>query len=146
MIRKFEACDIGQLMRIWLDGNREAHDFIPREYWETHASAVREQILQAEVYVYETDGDVQGFVGMQGDYLAGIFVEEQSQGIGIGKQLLNYVKEIHPALSLNVYQRNKRAVRFYQREGFSIISKDVDEDTGEADFTMSWTNGCSPII
>ena len=75
---------------------------------------------------------------MQDTYLAGIFVKKQFRMHGIGKQLLNHVKSIHPILVLNVYQKNKRAVAFYQREGFLILSKGVDEDTGEADFTMCW--------
>ncbi|HIZ54692.1 MAG TPA: N-acetyltransferase [Firmicutes bacterium] len=146
MIRKFEACDIEQVMRIWVKGNIEAHDFIPREYWEAHIPVVREQLLQAEAYVYETDGEIQGFIGMQGDYLAGIFVEKQSRSRGIGKQLLHYVKNIHSVLSLNVYQKNRRAVKFYQQEGFSVVSEDMDEATGQMDYTMSWNSrNCTMI-
>ena len=39
---------------------------------------------QAEVYVYENDKKVQGFVDVRDEYVEGIFVvdEMQSQGIG----------------------------------------------------------------
>ena len=36
---------------------------------------------------------IRGFVGMAGDYLAGIFVDRRSRSMGIGKTLLDYVKE-----------------------------------------------------
>ncbi|MFR7971908.1 MAG: hypothetical protein ACLU8C_05935 [Lacrimispora saccharolytica] len=79
MIRMFDACDLDQVMELWLNGNIEAHDFIPRNYWESNAPMVREQLLQAEIYVYETDGKILGFVGLQGDYLAGIFVDRHAR-------------------------------------------------------------------
>lgn len=138
MIRTFETRDLEQIVKIWLNGNIEAHHFIPKTYWEANLPFLREQLLQAEVYVYEENGILQGFVGMQADYLAGIFVEKHSRCRGVGKQLLHYVKEIHPALTLNVYQKNKRAVEFYQREGFSLLKEGVDKDTGEMEYTMSW--------
>lgn len=138
MIRKFQSTDTGQVMNIWLRGNEDAHSFIPKDYWKSNYSMVQEQLLQAEVYVHETEGTIQGFVGIQENYLAGIFVKKEVRSTGIGKQLLDYVKAIHPVLTLNVYQRNRRAVEFYKREGFSITLEDIDPDTGEADYTMRW--------
>ena len=60
--------------------------------------------------------------------------------MGIGKQLLNSIKQIYTILSLNVYQQNERAIKFYQQEGFSIISEDVEENTGQVEYTMSWNS------
>ncbi len=138
MIRRLEKEDLDQVMEIWLKGNQEAHDFISEKYWESHISEVQKQLLQAEVYVCEEEGKIKGFVGMQGEYLAGIFVEQKSRSLGIGRLLLDQAKRSHPVLSLNVYEKNERALKFYQREGFVVISKRVDEDTGEMDCTMFW--------
>ena len=138
MIRKFERTDTGQVMQIWLEGNMEAHDFIPADYWVSHYSQVKEQLLQADIYVYEQDEKIQGFVEMMHHYLAGIFVDKQYRSRGIGKILLDYIKENYPAFSLNVYQKNRRALDFYLREGLVIAEKGVDEDTAEPDYTMSW--------
>jgi putative acetyltransferase len=65
-------------------------------------------------------------------------VDRSCRSCGVGKRLLEYVKQTHSALSLDVYQKNIRAVDFYRREGFVIVSSQADEDTGEFDFTMSW--------
>ena len=56
----------------------------------------------------------------------------------VQEQLLDYEKQGHDTLILNVYQKNVRAVNFYEREGFVIVSEQADEDIGEFDFTMSW--------
>ncbi len=138
MIRKFQISDTGQVMQIWLNGNEDAHPFIPKEYWRSYFAKVQEQILQAEVFVCEADGSIQGFIGITDGYIAGIFVDRSCRSCGVGKRLLEYVKQTHSALSLDVYQKNIRAVDFYRREGFVIVSSQADEDTGEFDFTMSW--------
>lgn len=138
MIRKFEKKDTERVMQIWLEVNIETHDFVPSKYWLSQYQSVQKQILQADIYVYEQDKEIQGFVGMMDDYLAGIFVDKKCRSMGIGKSLLECAKKNYPAFSLNVYQKNRRAVNFYLREGLSIVSKEIDEDTGETDYTMAW--------
>lgn len=140
MIREFHTGDLERVIQLWLEGNLDAHDFVPADYWVSNALIVRELLLQAELYVYDLDGEVQGFVGMQDDYLAGIFVDQNHRSMGIGRQLLDYIKTIHPTFTLNVYQRNTHAVEFYRRAGLSVIEESVDEDTGETDYTMAWIN------
>ena len=142
MIRKMETKDLDRVMQIWLNGNVDAHNFLPKSYWLGHYSSVKKALLDAEVYVYEEDKKIQGFVGMLGDYLAGIFVDKNCRSMGIGKKLLDHIKKIHPFFSLNVYRQNSRAVHFYLREGLLVAAEGIDEDTAEADYTMSW-NGHS---
>ena len=131
MIRKLCLKDMEQVVELWLSGNLDAHSFVPEEYWESHAAEVQEQLLCAEVYVYEENGRILGFAGIQENYLAGIFVQKGLRGNRIGKQLLDHAKSVHPSLTLNVYQKNQRAVSFYQREGFSILQTGTDPETGE---------------
>lgn len=60
---------------------------------------------------------------------------------GIGKQLLDRIKAKKPVLRLNVYRKNTRAVRFYEREGFEIQCGGTDGATGEKDLLMVWRRG-----
>lgn len=138
MIRKFDKKDTERVMQIWLEANKDTHDFVPSNYWLSQYPSVQKQILQAEIYVYEQDKEIQGFVGMTEDYLAGIFVDKKCRSMGIGKSLLECMKKKYPAFSLNVYQKNRRAVDFYLRERLSIASTGTDDDTGETDYTMTW--------
>lgn len=139
MIRKLRENDLAAVTKIWLDSNIKAHYFISKEYWISNYPAVKEMLPQAEVYVYEEEDTQQiiGFIGLTENYIAGIFVQENAQSRGIGKQLLNYVKEIKTILSLKVYQKNVRAISFYQREQFLIQSENID-DNNEKEFIMSW--------
>lgn len=93
---------------------------------------------QAEVYVYEVAEEIQGFVGLSGEYIEGIFAADEMQSQGIGKRLLDHMKAIKDTLHLSVYQKNTRAIRFYQREGFVIQYEGLDESTGEKEYAMLW--------
>ena len=140
MIRRLQKPDIDTVSDIWLEANRDTHDFIPAEYWENEFLPVKEMLLQAEVYVYtdEYKNESEGFVGLDQEYIAGIFVRKEARSKGIGKALLDFVKGKKQELTLNVYQKNERAVRFYQREGFLILEKKEDETTGEKEYLMGW--------
>lgn len=138
MIRELQKTDIDRVADIWLDANLKAHYFIPAQYWKRNFNLVKEMLLQAEVYVYEDNQKIQGFIGLSDEYIEGIFVSENMQSQGIGKLLLNYAKDKKNKLLLNVYQKNVRAISFYQREGFEIQCSGIDEATGEKDYVMAW--------
>lgn len=141
MIRTFRENDLTDVMQIWLNTNIKTHNFIPKRYWTDNYAVVKEMLPQAEVYVYENDDlhQLVGFIGLTNNYIAGIFIKEGAQSKGIGKQLLNYVKEIKTVLSLSVYQKNVRAVSFYQREQFIIQCENMDGNTNEKEFIMNWS-------
>ena len=138
MIRKLQKADINRVADIWLKTNLKAHFFIPEQYWISNYEFVKELLPQAEVYVYEDDKMIQGFIGVSDEYIEGIFVSDEMQSRGIGKILLDYIKDKKDRLQLKVYQKNVRAMSFYQREGFTIQSEEMDEFTGEKEYVMNW--------
>ena len=138
MIREFQRDDINKVADIWLNTNIKAHYFISAQYWKSNFELVKELLLQATVYVYEDNQEIQGFLGMNNEYIEGIFISDDMQSHGIGKILLNYAKDKRNKLLLNVYQKNIRAISFYQREGFEIQCSGFDKDTGEKDYVMAW--------
>ena len=138
MIRKLQKADINRAADIWLKTNLKAHFFIPEQYWISNYEFVKEMLPQAEVYVDEDDKMIQGFIGINDEYIEGIFVSDEMQSRGIGKILLDYIKDKKDRLQLKVYQKNVRAMSFYQREGFTIQSEEMDEFTGEKEYVMNW--------
>lgn len=140
MIRKYVDGDIDAVMQIWLNTNIQAHRFISSNYWKNNFDVVKEMLPLAEIYVYEDDcaKQIDGFIGLNDNYIEGIFVKETMQSKGIGKQLLNHAKKVRSTLKLRVYQKNEKATKFYLREKFSIQSENVDDNTGENEFIMVW--------
>ena len=138
MVRKLQKADINRVADIWLDTNLKSHSFIPAKYWKDNFEVVKEMLPQADVYVYEDDKMIQGFIGINDECIEGIFVSDEMQSQGIGKILINYVKDKRKKLFLNVYQKNTRAISFYQREDFKIRCSGIDDATGEKDYLMTW--------
>ena len=138
MIRNLQKVDINRVADIWLKTNLKVHFFISEQYWTSNYELVKEMLPQAEVYVYEDDKIIQGFVGVRNEYIEGIFVFDEMQSHGIGKILLDYIKDKKVRLQLNVYHKNVRAMSFQQREGFTIQCEMMDEFTGEKEYVMNW--------
>lgn len=138
MIRKFCDNDINRVMTIWFDANMDSHNFVNPEYWKEKYNEVKLMIPQAEVYVYESDGIIKGFIGLDSDYIAGIFIDKIYRSRGIGTALIRFIKNSHERLILSVYEKNKSAVRFYEKSGFVVASTGTDSDTLQTEYTMLW--------
>lgn len=138
MIRKMSNKDLTEVINIWLSVNIDAHDFIDSNYWIDNKDIVETSLVQAEVYVYTSNNKILGFIGLDGNYIAGIFVSTSTQSKGIGTKLLNYAKLKKESLNLSVYEKNNRAIHFYTREGFKIIKENLDTETNEKELFMSW--------
>ena len=144
MIRPFKPIDIDSVMSIWLSGNIEAHPFVPESYWHENFSLVKEAILKSETHVAEIDNTIVGFIGLQDDFIAGLFIDKRYRSQGIGKQLLERAKQHHDHLSLLVYAENIRAYAFYEREGFVAVQHSLDNETNNYEFLMIWPDAANP--
>ncbi|MFU0790621.1 N-acetyltransferase [Virgibacillus proomii] len=138
-IRTYKADELDRLVNIWYEGSLLAHDFIEQNYWKSQQKAMRETYLpMAETYVITEENKVVGFISMVDNYLAALFVDYQYQGKGYGKRLLHFIKEKREQIDLKVYQKNKRAVSFYLKNGFELCEELFDELTVEKEFLMKW--------
>ncbi|GIO34488.1 MULTISPECIES: N-acetyltransferase [Paenibacillus] len=139
-IRTMDDKDMDAVIGIWLAASKEAHHFIEPGYWEAKQQDMRNVYLpMAETYVLEEMGQPVGFISTVQDYLAALFVHPDHQGKGYGRALLQFVKERSEELKLKVYKDNDNAYRFYCRHGFTVMEEAADEDTGHAEFVMSWS-------
>ena len=90
------------------------------QYWKSNFELVKELLLQATVYVYEDKQEIQGFIGLNEEYIEGIFVSTKIQSRGIGTILLNYVKGKRNYLFLNVYQKIHKQYLFIKEKGLKF--------------------------
>ena len=138
MIRENTNNDLEKIMQIWLDTNISVHNFIVKEHWVNTLNYVRKAIQEAEVYLYEDNKEIKGFIGINKGHIEGIFVEEKYRNQGIGKELIAYCKNKYNKLTLEVYKKNTKAINFYEREQFKPIKEDVDEANNEVEILMEW--------
>ena len=136
IIRNFNDMDLNRVLKIWYEGNLEAHDFIDPSYWDRNFNYVKRNLPLSEVYVYEINGYVVGFIGMDNGYVDGLFVDKEYRGTGIGTRLLNYIKEENDFFTLHVFENNYGAETFYENRGLIKKEESVHEDLGEVEYLM----------
>lgn len=135
MIREYQAADLDSIMAIWLQGNEQAHGFIPAEFFRGNYELVKSILPASEIYVQDLDG-VKGFIGLMDNYIAGLFVAENYRHQGIGQALIHRAKLHYNELFVNVYQKNEAATAFYLSQGFEIVSEALNEETNQIELLM----------
>lgn len=139
LLQNITQDELNSIMRLWQDGNSEGHSFIPKKYWEDKSDIVAKLLPKSIIYAYyDNNQNIVGFLGEMDSYIAGLFVKKEFQTLGIGTQLINYVKKSKNSLTLHVYKKNSKALKFYLKNSFVIDSETVDEETDEIEFSMSW--------
>lgn len=137
MIKEFKIENLEEVMEIWLQTNINAHDFIERDYWINNFDLVKKLLSDAKVYIFQEDNIIKGFIGVIEDgYIAGLFVKEEYQREGIGEKLIKYIKPKYNQLKLDVYSKNKNAMKFYLKNNFKIVNEKNNEDTNELEYEM----------
>ena len=138
MIRQLQNKDIDKIMEIWLESTIDAHKFISKESWNENYNIVKDMYIpMSKTFVYEDNDDIRGFISViNNNFIGALFVEKNHQGQGIGKNLIDYAKNLYDNLSLAVYKENEKALEFYKKMEFKIISENINEDTNCVEYIM----------
>ena len=144
MIRNYKNEDEKKVLYIWLNASVQSHDFISDEYWQKMLPVIKKYYLpNTDSFVFEDKHQIKAFMSIIDDkHLGALFVDPKFQNKKIGTKLVNFAKRRYPELTLKVFIKNERAVRFYQKHGFKIIAEQIDEDTKETELLMSWSLEC----
>jgi ribosomal protein S18 acetylase RimI-like enzyme len=97
-----------------------------------------------ELWVYEQDGKIVGFAGLNDAELTHLYVEPESHRRGIGTALLEHAKQQRPGgFWFWVFQRNEGARRFYERHGCRLLrlTDGSGNEEREPDALYEWRPG-----
>lgn len=140
MIRQAEGKDIARIAEIEVFNYRlhfypifrnDEFYFDELQVPSLMAEYQQNQDILRHTYVYD-DGVVKGFIRINGDEIAKLFVEPVLQGKGIGAALLDFALKEKGARWLWALEKNMRAIAFYQRHGFVLTGeRKLEEDTTE---------------
>ncbi|HRN95844.1 MAG TPA: GNAT family N-acetyltransferase [Candidatus Levybacteria bacterium] len=74
--------------------------------------------------VAKRDTTIVGFIHIQNNHVNHLYIDRSFQNQGIGKLLLDHAKSLYlDGLELWVFEENKDAIRFYEKEGFILTEK-----------------------
>lgn len=124
MIRKREEKHNNEIINIWYEASSLAHPFLEADFVEKAKKDLRDiYIPNTETWVYEDNNAVIGFISMLGNEIGGLFVLPNNHFKGIGTQLVNFIKESHSELDVEVFEKNAIGRAFYEKYGFVQINK-----------------------
>ena len=143
-LREFAEADLPVLADLWVMGWSETGlgvDFDARRGWLID----RLRALGAggaEIVVgLDTGRRPAGFaaIDLKSGYLDQLCVAPSELGSGLAKTLLDEAKRRSPGvIELDVNEANGRAVRFYEREGFSVVGRGLNPRSGLPTLKMRW--------
>ena len=142
-LRPYDAKDEDAAVALWLRSWQAAYpemDFAERlDWWRKRWR--NELTKSADVVMAEAGGEVIGFVTVdpQTRYLDQIVVAPEHWASGVGSALIAVAKHLSPSgLELHVNTDNARAIRLYEKLGFSVTGDGVNPISGKPVHRMRW--------
>lgn len=144
MIRTAGAQDVDAIAELY-ERSFGTLSFLPMLHTlEEHRVWFGRVVDEREVWVWDEDGVVLGFIALDEAMVDYLYVEPQVAGRGIGSALLDRAKARRPAgFSLWTFQQNEGARRFYERHGLRVVRLTDGEDNEEKtpDALYAWRPG-----
>ncbi len=141
ILRPARSTDAGTTGAI-LHGFARENDWMPELHSEAETIAFCGRMIDLGwVTVAEVQGQVAGFLALDGEEVQSLYLKAPARGQGIGQQLLDLAKTQRPNLNLYAFQANHRACRFYERNGFVGVSRGDGSENDEnlPDINYVWT-------
>lgn len=123
MIRKIEVTDYPRLIEIWESAVLNTHDFLKEEDFLYYKKQLPVYFQYVTLVGFEQDGVLVGFMGVAEGNLEMLFVDNDCQGAGIGKRLVEYAIAHLKVTKVDVNEQNAQAVGFYKHIGFNLLSR-----------------------
>src|SRR5437764_6432457 len=141
MIRQARADDVDAIATLSRRSYRTL-EFLPilhtpEEDREHFAGVVERQ----DVWVAEEDGDVVGFIALDGDLGTFFYVVPEAHGRGVGSALFGQAQQARPeGFGFWVFQANERARRFYERRGCVAVefTEGAGNEEEQPDVRYEW--------
>lgn len=139
-IRRAAPADVSRIAEILVFNNRlyfwpifqdDGYSFGEMQVLPVAESYLKDPQKLADTFVYD-DGVVKGLIQAAGGEVVKCYVAPCFQSGGVGRALLDYAVKRLDARWLWALERNRRAIRFYERAGFHATGeRKLEEGTPE---------------
>jgi putative acetyltransferase len=119
------SADFARVIEVWEASVRATHHFVTEADIQVFRPLVWDGLRDVEHLLAIRDGEerVVGFIGVEGDEVAMLFVHPDWRGQGIGRRLLTHAVVALGAMRLDVNEQNEQALGFYRRMGFTVVGR-----------------------
>ena len=131
MIVKACKADWPVLIEIWESAVMATHDFLAEADFLYYKSQLPTYFNHVTLYVFKTDNEIKGFLGVSQDNIEMLFIHNNFRGSGVGKQLLQYAINELNIYKVEVNKQNIQAFEFYQYFGFKEVGYSEVDSQGK---------------
>ncbi len=124
--------DVPRMVEVWEASVRATHLFLTEADIQFFKPLVHNALVQVQtlVCVRDVEGQVVGFIGVDGVEVAMLFIHPDWRGQGIGRRLMEYAINTRGATAVDVNEQNEQAVGFYRRMGFEVVGRSPLDNEG----------------
>ena len=141
-IRRAVAADAPAVADVYLAAFKGTYDF-PLAHTDQECRGWLAEVVvpQMETWVAEIGGRVVAMMVLDEAGIGHLYVDPPRQRHGVGSRLVALAKERRPdGLDLYTFQVNHRARRFYERQGFVVVTlgDGSGNEEGQPDVSYRW--------
>ena len=139
-IRDFEERDADELVRVWRTSFEKAVGVLDPNPLEEQRRFLVEQLAPSHtIRVVWAQDRIVGFIAVTPDSISQLYLAEEAQGQGIGRQLVDWAKaQSVGMLWLYAFESNTGAQAFYEKCGFHIVARGFEPVLGLNDIKYEW--------
>jgi putative acetyltransferase len=136
--------DWPSILDVWVASWRATYpeiDFDARRDWLMRHVRDLEALGGVTLCLFDSGSTLAGFVVINpaDGWLDQICVAPDHFGAGLGASLLSAARNVSPSvIRLDVNADNLRAIRFYERDGFSRVGRGANTLSGRETIMMEW--------
>ncbi len=123
---------LSDIVALWEASVRKTHTFLSEEEMIKLRPLVSLAVKKVQILLVakEENGTLMGFMGIENKKIEMLFVSPAFFGKRVGKALLlSAVKQYHAVL-VDVNEQNTKALEFYKRNGFFVVSRSQTDKSG----------------
>ena len=132
-IRRSCLADHNVLLLLWERSVRATHDFLTEADIDFFRPLVGQYFEgSTDIWVLTDKADVPiGFLGLDGNSIAALFMEPAFLGKGGGRRLVSHAQDLRGGvLTVDVNEQNVAARGFYEALGFSVVDRSPLDENG----------------
>lgn len=132
-IRRSCLADHNVLLLLWERSVRATHDFLTEADIDFFRPLVGQYFEgSTDIWVLTDKADVPiGFLGLDGNSIAALFMEPAFLGKGGGRRLVSHAQNLRGGvLTVDVNEQNVAARGFYEALGFSVVDRSPLDENG----------------
>ena len=116
-------------------GQKDIHSFLEHKNYFIEAMQRKNYVA----YLAIDEEKVIGIIVFTEEEINQLYIHNDYQGRGIGKTLLEMAKNMSSGkLTLYTFEVNRKAQRFYERNGFKIIGRNYENEENLDDIKYQW--------